>query len=88
MPHDTITRFLRASRANRIILQCTEGGQYEASAHKIALRLCVVEAPNRDAALASLEVVLEEIYPPPTVPNNELPEPAPETLKPAEASDV
>jgi hypothetical protein len=88
LTQSTITRFLRKSRANRVILQCTEDGQYEASAHRVALQLCLVDAPNRDAALACLEVVLEGIYPPPTVPNNELPEPAPETLRPAEVGDV
>jgi hypothetical protein len=69
-------------------LQCTDGGHYEASAHKVALQLCMVEAPNREAALAALEVVIEEIYPPPTIPTSEIPEPVPATLRPAEVDDV
>jgi hypothetical protein len=91
LTHHATTRFLRRSRANRVILQCTDAGHYEASAHKIFLRMYYVEAPSRDAALASLDALLEQAYPEPTIPTNELPDeqpPATDRRPEAEVSNV
>lgn len=85
---DAITRFLRTSRANRILLQCADDGQFEASAHRIGLQLARAEAPSRSSALVALDALIESIYPEPTIPTNEIPDLPPETLRPSEVANV
>lgn len=88
--HSATEHFLREHLSNSIVLVAREDGQISAIIFEGVARQNTLTAPAEEETLALTEGWLQSYLAPPeaTIPNNELPEPAPETLRPSEVANV